>query len=421
MSRRQTLQVYSLGNNGGITPQVLRQPQRVTYNIEEPAPLPYKHQVYSAALPGHANNCGMVGSVVNSECWHCACTGGGGGGNSTGPTGPIGSQGPTGPFVTGPTGNKGVTGATGPQGIQGIQGTTGTTGSQGTQGIQGIQGTQGVTGATGPQGIQGIQGTQGVTGATGPQGVQGIEGNTGTTGPQGIQGTQGVTGATGPQGIQGIQGTQGVTGSTGPQGIQGIEGNTGTTGPQGIQGPQGNTGATGPIGTTGAHGATGSAGSATNTGATGPTGPQGATGPVGNFLYTGTNYRETTTLSYVQNNGTVYYSIKATSTSDLGTIINVPNVNISYLALCYGRNVNTALGFVYFSTDFVNNPPTTFVWTGALSASADITTYTTITQYVLSPVISTISERGLRIGIINTSSNTTSMYWNIRTVQIGFN
>jgi hypothetical protein len=173
-------------------------------------------------------------------------------------------------------------------------------------------------------------------------------------------------------------------------------------------------------GPTGSQGPTG----ASLTGPTGPVGPQGIqgfTGPAGIQVYTGTNYRETTTLSYVQNNGDVFYSIKTTAASDLGTMINVPNVAITYFALCYGMNSTGCNGYLYASTDFVNNPPSSFVWTGALSDIADNTTYTTISQFIVSPSITTVTSRALRLGIINTSASPASNYWNIRTAQIGFN
>ena len=77
-------------------------------------------------------------------------------------------------------------------------------------------------------------------------------------------------------------------------------------------------------------------------------------------------------------------------------------------------------GYIYFSTDFVNNPPSTFLWTGALNGIADNVTFTTITQYLISPAISTLTARAVRLGIINTSASPASNYWNIRTVVIGF-
>ncbi len=142
----------------------------------------------------------------------------------------------------------------------------------------------------------------------------------------GIDGAQGSVGPQGPVGEQGAVGIDGAQGATGPQGAIGEQGPIGgSTGPQGLQGP------TGPQGPQGEQGPTG------------PQGVQGTTGPSGELFYTGTNYRETTTLSYVQNNGTVFYSIKATSSSDLGTIINVPNVNVVYLAMDETRLMQVAM------------------------------------------------------------------------------
>jgi len=138
-----------------------------------------------------------------------------------------------------------------------------------------------------------------------------------------------------------------VLGSTGSTGIQG---NTGFTGPAWSIGNQGNTGFTGPVGSNGAQGNTGPTGSTGNTcntgfgptgiqGATGQPGIQGNTGVTGSFTaYPGTNYIDTTTLSYLQNNGTSYYKVASNTTGELGTLLNAVGVIIVYIVVVYFIN-----------------------------------------------------------------------------------
>jgi hypothetical protein len=154
-------------------------------------------------------------------------------------------------------------------------------------------------------------------GATGPIGATGFTGSTGSTGPEGSTGAtglQGLIGVTGPQGVQGIQGNQGDTGSTGATGIQGLEGSTGSTGVTGDQGATGATGATGIQGDTGA----------TGIGATGATGVQGATGAAGQSS-TFYNYKaDTTTLSGVPSNQTLFWN---NSTQTSSTNVTLSHIN----------------------------------------------------------------------------------------------
>ena len=167
-------------------------------NIQPPF-ASYAYQVYTAAIPGHANNCGLIGSILNNSCIPVN--------GSPGPTGP------TGPNGTGSGGGGG--GYTGPTGSAGLEGSTG---------------------ATGPIGLVGPTGTSGIATNTGPTGPQGSQGQIGPTGIQGPAGMSSNTGSTGALGLQG------PTGATGAQGVPGIATNTGSTGPQGIAGQQGPTG-----------------------------------------------------------------------------------------------------------------------------------------------------------------------------------
>jgi hypothetical protein len=230
----------------------------------------------------------------------------------------------------------------------------------------------------------------------------GPEGPTGLQGPTGLDGSSTDTGATGPQGPTG----QGRVGPIGQRGIKGDTGDIGYRGPTGYTGPSGVN---------------------TNTGPTGPTGINGPTGPFGLASYIGTTYRDTTTLSYVQNNGTVYYKLSATATvngftnfNELGSILNVPGVNITYISIIYAFNGNPAsttlnLGFVDMGTNTIS--ATTFPANGT-GVSTDINA-PSILQFNFSPVISTATARCLRLAIWG-GSISGSAYINARTVVIGF-
>ena len=301
--------------------------------------------------------------------------------------------GPTG--VTGSIGSAGPTGRTGSIGIQGLMGLTGPTGYTGTIGIQGP------TGRTGSIGIQGATGVTGTTGAVG----------TGPTGPIGIQGQMGVTGTTGSVG----------TGPTGPIGPIGVQGSTGSTGSIGIQGPTGRTGSSGIQGPTGVTGAVG-AGPTGLTGVTGYTGPQGPTGQIA--TYQGTSYRDTTTLMFVQNNGTVYFDASLSTTqygishyNELGTMLNVPNVKFTYMAIIYAFNGspgNAQFGVVDFSNTILYN---TTLNIGGVSSNID---NPSIVEFTFPTAITTSSVRPLRVAVWGGNiSGTNHIY--IRTVILGFN
>jgi hypothetical protein len=235
---------------------------------------------------------------------------------------------------------------------------------------------------------------------------------TGTTGATGLRGVTGYTGVTGPLGTgpTGITGSTGYTGTTGPLGT----GSTGITGPTGIIGPTGRTGATGPIGT----------GPSGSTGITGYTGTIGLTGPTGiASTYVGTSYRDTTTLTFVQNNGTVYYRASLTGTlgaitnyNELGTMLNAPNVKFTYIAIIYAFNGtpgNVLFGVVDFANTILQS--TTLNISGV---STDINN-PSIVEYTFPTAITTASVRGLRVAIWGGAIGGSS-YVLIRTVILGF-
>lgn len=326
-----------------------------------------------------------------------------------GSAGPAGERGPP-----GPTGERGPIGPMGPEGDVGPPGPQGDPCEcQGGGGQTGPQGDQGNTGDTGPTGQQGLTGPQGNTGDTGPTGPQG------NTGPQGIVGDTGSTGDIGPQGSPGQTGSQGIKGDTGAQGPTGIQGNIGDTGPTGPTGLQGVIGEQGIQGPTGLQGITGLQGP---TGLTGFTGPQGPTGQIA--PYQGTSYRDTTTLTFVQNNGIVYYAATLSATkygishyNELGTMLNVPNVSFTYMAIIYaydGNPGNVQFGVVDFSNTIIHN--TTLNIAGI---STDIDN-PSIVEYTFPTAITTSSARPLRIAVWGGSIGGGN-HVHIRTVILGFN
>jgi hypothetical protein len=203
-----------------------------------------------------------------------------------------------------------------------------------------------------------------------------------------------LSGSTGATGQQGLQGIDGVTGPTGPTGRTGTTGTTGTTGPQGTQGTQGNTG---------------------------PTGIQGPTGTIGN--YSGTSYRDTTTLTFVQSSSVPYLSASNTGDigslnnfNDLGTILNVPNIQFTYMAIVYAYNGspgNVSFGVVDFSNTALQS--TTLNISGV---SSNINN-PSIVQFTFGTPITTATIRALRIGVWGFGITSTN-YVNVRAVMLGF-
>lgn len=338
---------------------------------------------------------------------------------NTGYTGPIGNIGPTG--KTGPVGERGFTGYTGSNGLIGPTGFTGSTGPIGAIGPTGYTGSIGLTGSTGPIGPTGPQGIQGITGVIGPTGTRGITGAQGITGIQGIIGPTGDTGITGAQGIQGIQGPTGL-GATGPRGPTGING---VVGPIGPTGPIGETGSYGPTGNTGDTGSTGPFG---DTGPTGIHGETGPTGPAGSAVYPGTTYRDLINFNYLKNDGVPYFSVTdETLYGTLGTIINVPNVNITYCAIAYNVE-GAALPFppgaiaLVITDDFTNNPPATFIKVFVLSPPSSGALPPVVEEFFFGDIysISTLVSRPLRICMIGPALSPSSAI-NVYAINIGLN
>jgi hypothetical protein len=174
---------------------------------------------------------------------------------------------------------------------------------------------------------------------------------------------------------------------------------------------------TGPIGT----GPTGYSGTTGTTGIQGPTGQQGPTGSISNYV--GTNYRDTTTLTFVQNNGTVYYKASLTATlgaipnyNELGTMLNVPNISFSYMAIIYafvGSPGDVQFGIVNFANTIIAS--TTLNISG-VSSNID---NPSIVEYTFPTAITTATIRPLRIALWGGSIGD-SDYINIRTVILGF-
>lgn len=161
-------------------------------------------------------------------------------------------------------------------------------------------------------------------------------------------------------------------------------------------------GPTGPAGADGFLGGTGPTGLGGSTGFTGAVGP---TGPLGN--YPGTTYRDTTTMSFIQNNGTPYFKILSSEFGELGTILNNPNVNFTYLAIVYFY-VGTPAPIVEI-VDFNN----VVLHTLTLNATAPDPT---ISETSFN--ISTSVQRALKIRIGGTLSG--SNYIEVRTLVLGF-
>uniref|UniRef100_A0A6C0KPT0 Uncharacterized protein n=1 Tax=viral metagenome TaxID=1070528 RepID=A0A6C0KPT0_9ZZZZ len=223
----------------------------------------------------------------------------------------------------------------------------------------------------------------------------------------------------------------GVTGAIGPTGFIGTTGYTGATGPccTGPTGASSNvTGPTGYIGTTGSTGPTGAPSSVTGptgyTGSTGApssvTGPTGSIGPTGTLqTYTGTTYRETTTFSFLQNNGNLFFAITGTTggnTVPIGSLLNVPGVNVTYISIIYttaGTTVTTITGRI---RTFTPTDLATFTIT-PLTGGTD--TNPSIFQYNFPSPISTASLRAIQLAI--TLEGSSDSVINVYSVSFGFN
>jgi hypothetical protein len=150
-------------------------------------------------------------------------------------------------------------------------------------------------------------------------------------------------------------------------------------------------------------------------------------GPTGQIApYQGTSYRDTTTISFVQNNGLVYYAATMTATkygltnyNELGATLNVPNVQFTYMAIIYaydGNPGNVQFGIVDFSNTILHNVslqiPNILTY--------NIETNPAILEYTFPTAITTTSARPLRIAVWG-GDFTGSKHVHIRTIILGFN
>ena len=110
------------------------------------------------------------------------------------------------------------------------------------------------------------------------------------------------------------------------------------------------------------------------------------------------------------------YSV-ATNYNELGTLINVPNVNFTYISIVYAFN-GTPGNILYGIVDFSGNilESTTLNIAGV---SSDINN-PSIVQYTFPTAITTLTARPLRIAVWGGSIGG-SNYVLVRTVMLGFN
>jgi hypothetical protein len=115
-------------------------------------------------------------------------------------------------------------------------------------------------------------------------------------------------------------------------------------------------------------------------------------------------------MSYVQNDGTPYFKIQIQS-QELATVLNVPNIAITYMAVAYftgGSNAPT--GATINVKDFSNN----VLGTVPLAAPATDPTMATSTMN-----ITTSSNRPLKV-TLDGSNIDSNAFVNIRSLMIGF-
>lgn len=151
----------------------------------------------------------------------------------------------------------------------------------------------------------------------------------------------------------------------------------------------------------------------------GPTGMSGPTGTVA--TYPDTSYKETTTFSYLQNNGNLFFiatgSASPGTTTPLGSIINVPNVAIKYISiLYYPSGAGTIESITGIIRDFSPSNIETFAIT---PISGGTETNPSLFQYTFPTPITTLSPRGLQIAInVTLTSGDASV--NILSIVLGF-
>ena len=115
-------------------------------------------------------------------------------------------------------------------------------------------------------------------------------------------------------------------------------------------------------------------------------------------------------MSFVQNDGTPYFKIQIQS-QELATVLNVPNIAITYMAVAYftgGSNApnGTTINVKDFSNTILGTVPLTTPATDPTMASNSMN-------------ITTTSNRPLKV-TLDGSNIDSNAYLNIRSLMIGF-
>ena len=126
-----------------------------------------------------------------------------------------------------------------------------------------------------------------------------------------------------------------------------------------------------------------------------------------------------------RSNGTVYYKASLTASlngitnyNELGTMLNVPNVSFTYMALIYAYNGNpgnVSFGVVDFAANILQSISLNITNIGTYN----IDTNPAMIEFSFVTPITTSTMRPLRIAIWGGSIDG-SNYVNIRTVILGF-
>lgn len=142
--------------------------------------------------------------------------------------------------------------------------------------------------------------------------------------------------------------------------------------------------------------------------------------------YPGINYRNTTTLTYVQNNDTFFKAQltqllvigpnRLTNYNELGTMVNTPGINFTYMTICYAFNGSPgpiSFGVIDMSG---NTLQSTLLQNATSSTNID---FPTIVEFSFSSPITTTTIRALRIALFggNVGENNNI---SVRTVILGF-
>ena len=122
------------------------------------------------------------------------------------------------------------------------------------------------------------------------------------------------------------------------------------------------------------------------------------------------NYLETTTLSFFQSSATPYYQVTATD-SELGTLINLPTKDITYLSVAYSSPIDSNI------TDITLSIKDSISTLGSVSLTFtgegnDISIASNLMN------IATSTDRAVKLVLDGSLSETD--YVNIRTILVGF-